>query len=67
MTAPSFTRSADAKAIGWFSRRHRTSEAHRAEQERYRMRMAEKVNRAETVRLAAEARKLLGRVPPKAA
>ena len=37
MTAPSFASSADAKKKGWFSRRHQTADAHRAAQDRWRV------------------------------
>ena len=41
-----FLTSANAKKAGWFSRRHKTSEAHREAQERHAQRRKEKLARA---------------------
>jgi len=35
MTKPTFSESRDAKAAGWFSRRHQTSDAHREATAKY--------------------------------
>lgn len=35
---PTFASARDAKAAGWFSRRHQTNDAHREAQEEWRLR-----------------------------
>lgn len=46
MTAPSFVSRSAAKQLGWFSRRHRTDEAHREAGRRWRERHVDKLARA---------------------
>lgn len=58
MSIPSaFASHADAHKAGWFSRRHQTNEAHRANQDARLADEASKREREEWARTAAEERK----------
>lgn len=47
MTAPAYATRADAKKDGWYSRRHRTGDAHHATRQERQRRQEQKRARAE--------------------